>query len=61
MVAHVECKGIISNNDKHYLLDLMRTTARYENYAGPGSRYCILKLKLVATFCQVESEGRLLF
>lgn len=59
MAAPVECKGIVGSDDRHYLLDLMRTTARDANYVGPGSRYCVLRPELVAAFCQVESEERL--
>lgn len=59
MAAPVECKGIVGSDDRHYLLDLMRTTARDANYVGPGSRYCVLRPELVAAFCQVEGEERL--
>ncbi|XP_057872432.2 clustered mitochondria protein [Cryptomeria japonica] len=58
MAAPVECKGIVGSDDRHYLLDLMRTTPRDANYMGPGSRYCVLRPELVASFCQVESQER---
>ncbi|KAG0576037.1 hypothetical protein KC19_5G050100 [Ceratodon purpureus] len=56
--APVECKGIVGSDDRHYLLDLMRTTPRDINYTGPGSRLCVLRPELVATFCQVEAQER---
>ncbi|KAH9321375.1 hypothetical protein KI387_016014 [Taxus chinensis] len=58
MAAPVECKGIVGSDDRHYLLDLMRTTPRDANYTGLGSRYCVLRPELVASFCQVESQER---
>jgi protein TIF31 len=53
LCAPVECKGIVGSDDRHYMLDLMRTTPRDINYTGPGSRLCVLRPELVAVFCQV--------
>ncbi|XP_042511663.1 clustered mitochondria protein [Macadamia integrifolia] len=62
LAAPVECKGIVGSDDRHYLLDLMRVTPRDANYTGPGSRFCVLRPELVASFCQAEaaekSKGR---
>eukprot|EP00252_Welwitschia_mirabilis_P007752 TRINITY_DN19429_c0_g1_i1.p1 TRINITY_DN19429_c0_g1~~TRINITY_DN19429_c0_g1_i1.p1 ORF type:complete len:1424 (-),score=348.01 TRINITY_DN19429_c0_g1_i1:430-4701(-) len=58
IAAPVECKGIIGSDDRHYLLDLMRTTPRDANFMGPGTRYCVLRPELVTAFCQVVQEER---
>jgi protein TIF31 len=58
LCAPVECKGIVGSDDRHYMLDLMRTTPRDINYTGPGSRLCVLRPELVAVFCQVEALER---
>ncbi|RWR82845.1 clustered mitochondria protein isoform X4 [Cinnamomum micranthum f. kanehirae] len=58
LAAPVECKGIVGSDDRHYLLDLMRVTPRDANYIGPGSRFCVLRPELVATFCQAEAAER---
>lgn len=58
LCAPVECKGIVGSDDRHYLLDLMRTTPRDINYTGPGCRLCVLRPELVAMFCQVEAQER---
>ncbi|KAJ8640877.1 hypothetical protein MRB53_017571 [Persea americana] len=58
LAAPVECKGIVSSDDRHYLLDLMRVTPRDANYIGPGSWFCVLRPELVATFCQAEAAER---
>lgn len=55
MAAPVECKGIVGSDDRHYLLDLMRTTPRDANYTGHGSRHCVLRPELIAAFCQAEA------
>ncbi|KAL5976011.1 hypothetical protein ACLOJK_020341 [Asimina triloba] len=58
LAAPVECKGIVGSDDRHYLLDLMRVTPRDANYAGPGSRFCVLRPELVSTFAQAEATER---
>ncbi|CAK9277916.1 unnamed protein product [Sphagnum jensenii] len=58
LCAPVECKGIVGSDDRHYMLDLMRTTPRDINYTGPGSHLCVLRPELVAVFCQVEALER---
>ncbi|CAM6110974.1 unnamed protein product [Calypogeia fissa] len=58
LCAPVECKGIVGSDDRHYLLDLMRTTPRDANYTGLGSRLCVLRPELIAAFCQVEAQER---
>ncbi|XP_077210396.1 clustered mitochondria protein-like isoform X2 [Tasmannia lanceolata] len=58
LAAPVECKGIIGSDDRHYLLDLMRVTPRDANYRGPGSRFCVLRPELVASFCQAGAVER---
>ncbi|GBG58709.1 hypothetical protein CBR_g110 [Chara braunii] len=51
----VECKGIVGSDDRHYILDLMRTSPRDNHYTGPNSRLCVLRPELVASFCQSEA------
>ncbi|KAI5068426.1 hypothetical protein GOP47_0016771 [Adiantum capillus-veneris] len=58
MAAPVECKGIIGSDDRHYILDLMRTTPRDANYTGPGFRHAVLRPELVAAFCQAEAVAK---
>lgn len=58
MAAPVECKGIIGSDDRHYILDLMRTTPRDANYTGPGFRHAVLRPELVAAFCQAEALAK---
>ncbi|KAG6557739.1 hypothetical protein Mapa_000505 [Marchantia paleacea] len=58
LCAPVECKGIVGSDDRHYMLDLMRTTPRDANYTGLGSRLCVLRPELIAAFCQVEALDR---
>ncbi|KAL3680571.1 hypothetical protein R1sor_023527 [Riccia sorocarpa] len=58
LCAPVECKGIVGSDDRHYMLDLMRTTPRDANYTGLGSRLCVLRPELIAAFCQVEALER---
>ncbi|KAJ0988140.1 hypothetical protein J5N97_006496 [Dioscorea zingiberensis] len=58
LAAPVECKGIVGSDDRHYILDLMRTTARDANFDGPGSRFCVLRPELVTSFCQAEAAER---
>lgn len=58
MAAPVECKGIIGSDDRHYILDLMRTTPRDANYTGPGFRHAVLRPELVAVFCQAEALAK---
>ncbi|KAK7271601.1 hypothetical protein RJT34_27637 [Clitoria ternatea] len=59
LAAPVECKGIVGGDDRHYLLDLLRVTPRDANYAGPGSRFCILRPELITAFCQAQTADRL--
>eukprot|EP00250_Pteridium_aquilinum_P016315 c23046_g1_i1 orf=399-4781(+) len=59
MAAPVECKGIIGSDDRHYILDLMRTTPRDANYTGPGFRHAVLRPELVAAFCQAEALAKI--
>ncbi|KAM3686268.1 hypothetical protein ACJW31_11G185500 [Castanea mollissima] len=54
LAAPVECKGIVSSDDRHYLLDLMRVTPRDANYIGLGSRFCILRPERITAFCQLQ-------
>ncbi|MCO5608325.1 hypothetical protein L7F22_062531 [Adiantum nelumboides] len=58
MAAPVECKGIIGSDDRHYILDLMRTTPRDANYTGQGFRHAVLRPELVAAFCQAEAMAK---
>ncbi|XP_076904447.1 clustered mitochondria protein-like [Bidens hawaiensis] len=55
IAAPVECKGIVGSDDRHYLLDLMRVTPRDANYAGPNSKFCILRPELITAYCQAEA------
>ncbi|XP_077254113.1 clustered mitochondria protein-like [Tasmannia lanceolata] len=58
LAAPVECKGIVGSDDRHYLLDLMRVTPRDANYSGPGSRFCVLRPELIASFCKAEAAEK---
>ncbi|KAH7444315.1 hypothetical protein KP509_02G073000 [Ceratopteris richardii] len=58
IAAPVECKGIIGSDDRHYILDLMRTTPRDANYTGPGFRHSVLRPELVAAYCQAEALAK---
>eukprot|EP00245_Coleochaete_scutata_P017072 TRINITY_DN81_c0_g1_i1.p1 TRINITY_DN81_c0_g1~~TRINITY_DN81_c0_g1_i1.p1 ORF type:complete len:1555 (-),score=405.34 TRINITY_DN81_c0_g1_i1:386-4762(-) len=53
-----DCKGIRGMDDRHYILDLVRTTPRDTNYMGPGSKTMILRSELVAAFIKAEQEER---
>ena len=52
MHLSVDCKGILGSDNRKYILDLVRTTARDPSYSEPQHAMCVLRPELLHRFVE---------